>query len=158
MPTELSDKEFLLDLSHAILGMALPSEADGHRLKKYALQLPEPEKDSPSNYFLRDLLITALESGINYWCSTLKYDFEKVFASVMEHKDRDAKDPGKVHEINGLVLTQGCLRIAEPTFKVCDDIRNRVLSSWMKKDIIDIDSEAADVIVQAGLFGEIVYG
>lgn len=104
---------------------------------------------------LFDIMTTAVEGGINYWAYSLSVSREAnldVFAfsckanGVYSRLDVDASK----------VLT-GIQRVLSPGFSVRRDIREALTLSLAENDASNIDAEAADVIIQAALFGEITY-
>ena len=97
--------------------------------------------------FLADILSTAVEGGVNYWCevSGYRWDDAGTARALLTRRGGDR------HELTPDVIARGLGRVlAEEGFA---DIReaNRDNDAGM------IDAEGADVIVQAALFGEVVY-
>ena len=106
-----------------------------------------------------DIMVSALEGGINYWCRE---------AEVLE--DKRCAEWGHEQIARGGILT---LQDAEGTDK-WELTREKFLSGfklWLenggdkygavsggKVDTGEIDAECADSIVQYALFGEVVYG
>ena len=103
--------------------------------------------------FLVDVLITAIEGGIGYWAGILAYDPDKGTATIRED------ETNKTYDLTIETIAKGIGRVKAKGFVVADSIL-----SWIKEDDREnggagtIDAIAADVIVQAALFGEIVYG
>lgn len=127
--------------------------------------------DTPRNRFLCDVFITALEGGIGYWSQAIEYhwtlpdtdtksvdesmDIDGFFANIVDGEDGD-----KDHHIDAAVIERGLARIVSGEIKqLRSDIRATVmLINLTNGDEGDYDAETADCIVQAGLFGEVVYG
>ena len=111
------------------------------------------------NDFLKDIFITAIEGGINYWCIVKNYRWncEDFSCKVIEY-DEDTDSHKNRYNLNAAVIEQGILKVKERSFQVNSDILAYILLADHNNDAGDIDSICADVIVQAGLFGEIVYG
>ena len=109
--------------------------------------------------FLASILVTAVEGGINYWAETRSYNFvEKdrnftaAFAEVRE------LPTGNWRPLTLDVVAEGVRLIKLGGVRVNRSILYGVLAGALEYDASEIDAEAADVIVQAGLFGQIVYG
>jgi hypothetical protein len=103
--------------------------------------------------FLCDIKTTALEGGINYWAKILSYskDSKEYLIQDLESSDR--------WYINNEVIFNGINRIlVNPEFQIASRIKQYILNGVMEKDSGHIDAEAADCIVQAGLFNEIIFG
>jgi hypothetical protein len=108
---------------------------------------------SVSSEFLSDVKITALEGGINYWAKVLSYN-----KYSREHLIQDLESNDKWY-ISNAVIFKGLNRIlSNPKFQIASRIKQYILNGVMEKDSGHIDAEAADCIVQAGLFNEIVFG
>jgi hypothetical protein len=115
-----------------------------------------------------DLFTTALEGGIGYWsaCGTYSWskgnklqtpDYEGFYAVIRDLEDDDKTT--QIHRIDRAVIAKG-YKLATTEW------RNKVAwSSGEKPPVVvgpdtdwDYDAGDADVIVQLGLFGEVVYG
>ena len=89
----------------------------------------------------KDILITAVEGGINHWADVTEYDHKKGVAMI--HKER---------RTTGMVITAHMIKEAIPAFVY-------YANSHMRPDfdLSDIDSELADAIIQFIRFGGVVY-
>lgn len=99
--------------------------------------------------FLNDIRITAFSDGIDYW------------ATIAGHKIMEYDDEGPIGEwieITPALIEEGIALVKEPSFKVRNDILTAILLGDRNNDAGEIDIECADVIIQAAVFGEIVYG
>jgi hypothetical protein len=118
---------------------------------------------TPRTRLLHGLFTTALEGGIGYWsqCSSYRWstgdgetdDFMHYHANIV-----DAEDDGVPYRIDRDTMSRGYTlatttwsdRLAwstePPPVVVTDD------TDW------DYDAGDADLIVQLGLFGEVIYG
>lgn len=119
-----------------------------------------PEREQ----FLKDVLITAVEGGINYWAAVSEYEPEKGTVTVWEDVDDDGTF-GKAHLVtidtiaHGIqVLTTGenagkafCMGSAEYW-------KQFLLANRTNSEDGDYDADIADNVLQAGLFDSIVYG
>ncbi len=110
---------------------------------------------------LKDLLTTAVEGGIDYWCAAKRVQREPGTGNVlavigpMDVEDEDTKWP----DITLDTVELGMRRLVDGSATARRDIVGTVMTAWHQGlDKSNYDSETADVIVQVGLFGEIVYG
>lgn len=99
----------------------------------------------------RDILVGAIEGGTGYWAITEARDYEAITAILIEEGD------GTKHEVTGETIARGLDVIAT------GGVANKTLTTnahLARTDPgnADVDAELADVIVQAGIFGTIVYG
>lgn len=120
---------------------------------------------------LADIFTTAIEGGINYWSECSSYHwrnpdgtddlrgFKADINDLYNLLDPDDDDSGQPHHVDRSTLVKGYTlattthrdRIRwscgeQPPLVITDD------TDW------DYDAGDADVIVQLGLFGEVVYG
>lgn len=120
---------------------------------------------------MNDVLTTAIEGGIDYWAQYVEInraaDLTVVSAHVVDAEDA-ADDPEnvKVLVIDAMIVARGVQMILSAHASNDDDERTKCT---IRRDLfdqvmslftpdIDVDADAADCIVQAGLFGEVVYG
>lgn len=90
-----------------------------------------------------DIIITAVEGGINHWASVLQYSHTgRVVATI---RDEDGQD----FKLTAQKLTDASRTLLKlyPDSVTAQDIRQD-----------DIDADAADAIVQVACYGKIVYG
>jgi len=113
---------------------------------------------------LHGLFVTALCGGIGYWsCATAfhwslpdgKDDVEGFYADVEETESGEDAPP--VHRIDAQTILRGLLFFAQPGDGY-QHVRQVARAVLMGDDEVDYDAIDADCIVQAGLFGEVVYG
>lgn len=126
---------------------------------------------------LHYIFTTALEGGIGYWSSCLKYhwalkgtdgeeDLDGFFADIEETENEDDDGNAPKHRIDAEVIDRGINRLArnEATFggkPLNGDGRLYTLACALNGPLaedVDYDAGDADNIVQAGLFNDIVYG
>lgn len=102
--------------------------------------------------FLRDILTTAVEGGINYWAA---------FTAVERNEDLDVigfegcdieDDETRFSCVLSDVVT-GLGKVTSGEFEHAE-----LLGYVLEQDACMIDADFADTIIQLGLFGEIVYG
>ncbi|MFD6934696.1 hypothetical protein ACFWAP_00875 [Streptomyces goshikiensis] len=110
---------------------------------------------------LADILTTAVEGGINYWCSVEQYRWQKrepqdVYAVIREDMDVPLQ-----HTITVATIREGLYRLIRREAKChlseADALKQMALDIVCDPDA-DYDAGDADNIVQAGLFNEIAYG
>jgi hypothetical protein len=108
-----------------------------------------------------DVFTTALEGGIGYWSQATSYhwlngedeDYEGFYADIIEvdaEQQQHRIDAGVIRKgLRAYALGQGGTehRIKPPLVVTADNVED-----W------DFDAEDADIVVQLGLFGEVVYG
>lgn len=116
--------------------------------------------------YLLDIFTTALEGGIGYWSLCTKYhwsndgepDHEGFYAKIIENNDDANPDGGDPHTIDRDTIAYG-LELGATTW------RDRLSWSTGPPPFIigrdtdwDFDAGDADMIVQLGLFEDVVYG
>ncbi len=112
-----------------------------------------------SDALCASVMCTALEGGIGYWCCA--GDIKRTDAKDWDYVSfvaYDAEDNDELHgRVDYTTIALGIERLLSGAVKVRADIRASILAD-VKENEGNIDSDAADCIVQAGLFNEIVYG
>lgn len=133
-----------------------------------------------TNEFLSQVLQTAAEGGCSSWAdvSVDEQGDERgedgrgnfsAYAEEDEESESDAafytsasflvsKDPSQGGTIDLQGIADAIERIANNEVEIAPAIRDIIIAAVENDDATDIDSEAADCIVQVGLFDEIVYG
>lgn len=112
---------------------------------------------------LADIIIVAVEGGIGYWSQTVTYRWTEgpihTYADIIEVGDGDEdEEDRKHHKIDLEVVKRGIERCLSQHSAAHSDIIEAVHRAVVEDDAGHVDSDAADVIVQFGLFNEIVYG
>lgn len=121
-----------------------------------------------SNQMLLDVFTTALEGGIGYWSACSEYRWQKSEPGsggtrMIEDTENfyavihDVEDDDKQYRIDRDVIKKGIAWLKEhplgnPYHRLA------VLDLASGNEDVDYDADTADAIVQAGLFGELVYG
>ena len=108
---------------------------------------------------INDIVCTALEGGINYWCNRVKVkggdykgtecasDSVSLGATLLLHTI-----DGEVAELNKSVLERGvALFMEEDGYGIIDP-------ETLTLDTGQIDADVADIIIQLAVFGENIYG
>ena len=126
------------------------------------------------------IFVTALEGGIGYWSRAYTYhtggrnegggfddDLQGFSADILdcvEHPDVgpfeidiDEDEDARLVTIDRAVVVRGLEAIASGRVKLARRIHEAVAAD-LAGDGGAIDAEAADCVIQAGLFGEVVYG
>lgn len=133
-----------------------------HQLADEAVKAVDTSALTMSPQTLWGTFVTALEGGIGYWSCAHVYQWKDAngeedhtgFCAVIEIEDED-----DLRTITAPVIEAGYLAIVERRVKVCDSIYKAIVLGWADVDGGGyVDADAADCIVQAGLFGEVVYG
>lgn len=117
---------------------------------------PSPRRSREREQFLADVITGAVEGGTGYWAQVSGYhwsDDEPATTRVTLHD----MDDGKVYPVTIDTVEQGIERIKDPAFEI-GSLRGVILAADVTLDAGEIDADAADAIVQAGVLGEIVYG
>lgn len=121
-----------------------------------------------SDRFIYDVLTTVVESGaIDYWASfsevNREVDTQDVISAVIQDIDaeyhNDRGEPEFANEELGYdQIVNGIQKLLDGTVPVAKYIRNYVDNGVRSDDAGEIDADAADAIVQAGVLGELIYG
>ena len=122
---------------------------------------------------LHDVFTTALEGGIGYWSVATEYHWARPgatgtvseaadlggFYAIIEETEID--QPPIQHRIDAEVIRLGIRRAfdyATQDRKLNDYQTTAVVGLFAGWDGADYDADTADIVVQFGLFGEIIYG
>lgn len=101
----------------------------------------------------QNIFISALEGGTGYWAQVNAYSYTQLVADIT------LLDTGEQHHIDEDVIAKGLERVASGGVanKQVTSIADMAMHNPERASVA-IDTEVADCIVQAGLFGEIVFG
>lgn len=108
-----------------------------------------------------DIMVSALEGGINYWCCKAVVVGEYLGEYGSDQISRggilelyDSEEP-EVYELTKEKFMEGLkMYLANPTYSdILEFVDHKV-----KLDTCYADAEVADSIIQYALFGEIIYG
>lgn len=110
--------------------------------------------ESANENFLTDILVTAVEGGINYWAIVEGYQHSG------EPADRKVvvRHPEGVAQVTLRDIVLAVRKIINKRVPVTPYIRDILVEADKTLDAGDIDAEVADVVVQVAAFGKIVYG
>lgn len=122
-----------------------------------------------SDQLLRDVLCTALEGGIGYWAEasdieTVEVEVngspmqEYVGCTLTDCEGTDDEGNDWTHKVTLDTVAEGIRRIMAREARARRDIEDAIRAAVADADAGTIDADAADVIMQVALFGEIVYG
>ena len=114
-----------------------------------------------SAQFCEDVMTTA-GYGVNYWAHAftdpdMPLDTPPGSYAIEEDEASSGKTR-KTFIITPQAVVNGIQKILTPGFNVRTDIRETVFGALADDDASNVDNEIADTIVQAAMFGEIVYG
>lgn len=96
---------------------------------------------------VQDLFVTACEGGINYWASVSDYDFVKITATIFDIEDEAE------YAVTAETIIDGVLQVALRTSE--DDNYLRLMQEIQHTTY---DAIGADIVLQMGIFGELIYG
>ncbi len=115
---------------------------------------------------LNMVFTTAIEGGINYWAKVVDYEWSakgeeiaEFFAEIREYDEESEK----IRLISRHTISRGITRAyqyARENVDKFDLYQRRAITDlkYGRWDDVDYDAITADIVVQFGLFGELVYG
>jgi hypothetical protein len=108
-----------------------------------------------SEQMLKDILITCVEGGSNYWlvgCRTHSRDAEGNYLKLIEPRSEEGVT---LPTIDLKTIEAGIAKLFTPgVLPLRHDLRHELL----KGAEADIDAFDADTLLQLGVFGELIYG
>jgi hypothetical protein len=107
--------------------------------------------------YLDDILTTAVEGGIGYWSFGRNYVWSDDGPTSVEIK-QDDEDDDTWHTVDRSAIRKGITRLLSGDMKVHESYVDMLRKADRHNDAGDIDAEIADLIVQAAVLGDIVYG
>lgn len=114
--------------------------------------------------FLHDIITNTVESAaINYWAELKNYivDSNGQTPSVLIREDEEGafeEELGEWVTVDKDFIIKGIEKIVNNKFQVSDSIHKEILTGVYNNDGSYIDIECCDCIIQAAMFGELVYG
>ena len=102
--------------------------------------------------FLCDVYTCALEGGIGYWSTCTDYRWSSDPRATVEESSGDP------HVITLDTIARGVNSIISGKVKTPDVQRRRIAAAARTDGAEAVDASDADAIVQAALFGTLVYG
>lgn len=123
--------------------------------------MPETKIKTDREEFLDDIIITAIEGGIGYWsvCHSYKWENQpEVTAVIQEFDEWDNEPIGDKITVNRDLIRKGLKEIIAGESNCHPNGVKVIAGATATNDGGEIDADLADVIVQVGCFGNIVYG
>lgn len=143
-----------------------------------------PARSPEREQFLADVIICAVEGGTGYWAMAAGYrwaditpaetrvtliedehgplfnDACRVFADTHGRKPKidEMLDQEGVHRVTIDTIAEGLSKIRSGHVRMNSTLLGTILNADTENDAGEIDADGADAIVQAALFGELVYG
>jgi hypothetical protein len=120
---------------------------------------------SPRDEAVCDLFTTAVEGGINYWADVRQYQWSDRTPEQRQIKEFRAvvvdREDGREYVIDFAAIVRGA-ELADTYFRDSGvrSYHGRALRDFVQGnfDLFDYDAETADIVVQFGVLGELVYG
>ncbi len=128
---------------------------------------------SERSEFLADVVVCAIEGGIDYWADHREYKLTyedngmsatratpalvSATAEIREHESHDGSAPSW-HKLDGEKIEEGIRLIVDGQVQIARTVRNDIYDASMENDAGNIDALGADCIVQAAVFGQLIYG
>lgn len=104
--------------------------------------------------FLSDVLVTAVEGGINYWAYVEEYD-PNTSVHLVDTLDDEAEC---LYFVRLPDIASAIINICNGFKDISEDRKEIVIKANASNEAGDIDADIADAIVQIAVFGEITYG
>jgi hypothetical protein len=123
--------------------------------------MPETQTKTEREDFLDCVTITAIEGGIGYWsvCHSYKWkDQPEVTAVIQEWDEWEDKAIGDKITVDRALIRKGIKQVLSGEADVAASMVKIIAGANATNDGGDIDADAADVIVQAAIFGTLTYG
>jgi hypothetical protein len=125
------------------------------------IEMPETQTKTDREEFLDDVIVTAIEGGIGYWsvCHSYKWkDQPAVTAVIQEWDEWEDKAIGDKITVDRALIRKGIKQVLSGEADVAASMVKIIAGANATNDGGDIDADAADVIVQAAIFGTLTYG
>jgi hypothetical protein len=119
-------------------------------------------RNKPSEEFLQDVITTALEGGIGYWAvakiGKRGPDLEYIWTAIMEEECSSDKDNLGWQCLDADMILRGIDVVLAGKAEVNKNYLRTLEKAVVNSDACDVDAELADIVVQAGFFGRVIYG
>lgn len=103
--------------------------------------------------FIEDVVITAIEGGINYWATSIHDEF-----GALHFELQDTPEKGRL-TVTYEMVAEAIQRLVNYEQTLAGSyIFDQIFGAVMRHDAGGIDASGADVIVQVAALGEVVYG
>jgi hypothetical protein len=106
--------------------------------------------------FLVDVLTIAAEGG--YMAGVDRYSTKRNEEGYVIQMRVHFEDEGVTRQVSRSTVVTGLNRILAPDFEIRSDLRSDILRDVLDREVTQIDADSSFCIIQAGLFGELVYG
>lgn len=114
------------------------------------------ERSAERFEFLKDLVICVAEDyGTNPWRQVEAYNPDIGTITIIEIGDGDE---AKRHNIDIETIARGLSRIRSGEVGINSQMKKGIVEGDKENDAGNIDAYDADMIMQAGLFGKLIYG
>lgn len=107
--------------------------------------------------YLDNILTAAVEGGIGYWSIGRNYVWSDDGPASVEIRIED-EDDDVWHTVDRSAIRKGIAAVLSGRMNVHESYIDTLRAADRHNDAGDIDAELADIIVQAAVLGEIVYG
>lgn len=121
---------------------------DEQRIKITAIEV--------SDQYCKDILVTCVEGGSNYWASFRniirdgELDILECEVADIEEGPDDPEEEFEYKKITIEDIRRGVQIVCDPKFKIGQEWRDMILND-------DNDAGSSDIVLQAAIFGEVVY-
>lgn len=106
--------------------------------------------------YLDDIIVTAVEGGIGYWAIGRDYKWSDDGPSSVEIMEEE--EGGTWHMVDRSAIRKGIGMVLSGATGVHESYVDTLRKAERHNDAGDIDAELADIIVQAAILGDVVYG
>lgn len=107
--------------------------------------------------FLASVLVTAVEGGVNHWAAIKDYKWLEDADKNLTSAAVELNDGFGWKRVGLNMVASGIGKLKRGTVPIADGLKATLVLADKENDASDVDSELADCIVQAGLFGKLVY-
>lgn len=103
-----------------------------------------------SDQYCKDILVTCVEGGSNYW-ATFRNVIRDKELDILECEVLDREESEIWKKIRVEDIRRAVSLVMKPEFKVHQSYKTMIASD-------DNDALSSDIILQAAMFGEVIYG
>lgn len=114
--------------------------------------------------FVSDVLIVAFDGSLGacwYWSKPAPTQWLAVVDDKWKQvliTEPESNEPNKVLLVDESVVQRGIQLLIEHKVGINNDLFVHLMTAVLEGDAGEVDADVADCIIQAGLFGQIVYG
>lgn len=106
--------------------------------------------------YLDDIIIAAVEGGIGYWSIGRGYKWSEDGPTTVEIMEEE--EGSTWHLVDRSAIRKGIGLVLSGDMKVHESYADTLRRAERHNDAGEIDAELADIIVQAAILGDVVYG